>query len=32
MIVRFLLCAFFKTDTLKSCSIDQNAGSEKSAT
>lgn len=32
MIVRFLLCAFFKTDTLKSCAIDQNAGSEKSAT
>ncbi|CAD46783.1 Unknown [Streptococcus agalactiae NEM316] len=26
------MCAFFKTDTLKSCAIDQNAGSKKSAT
>ncbi len=32
MIVRFLLSAFFKNDTFKSCAIDQNAGSEKSAT
>lgn len=30
--VRFLLRAFFKNDTFKSCAIDQNAGSEKSVT